>query len=153
MSPRQMAARCPGAQAHGPAVLHDWRFMITTRGTAGIVPAPGAAVHGVLWRCGPHHLHRLDEYEGVWWRNYLRRTVLVSGAGGDRLHAIVYVSWRRYAGQGRPDYLLTAVLPGAEAFGLPDHYREEISGWLPQNAIGGARGRYRGRKRPPNATR
>ena len=49
LCPVQMARRCPGGQAIGQAVLHDWRFLINIRTYATIEAKPGAATHGVLW--------------------------------------------------------------------------------------------------------
>ncbi len=148
MLARQMAERCPGARPIGGAVLRNWQFIITTRGTANIEPADGGTVHGVLWRCTLEHLHRLDQFEGVRWRNYLRRMQLVEREGEQRrTAAFIYVSARRYKGQARPDYMLTAVVPGARAFGLPHHYISELESWLPDTPAGAASNHYRGRRR------
>jgi len=148
MLARQMAERCAGARALGRAVLENWRFLITKRGSASIAPAPGRRVHGVLWRCSPEHFHTLDQYEGVRFANYLRRPVTVSDADGRALRAITYVGTRRQAGVARVDYMVTAVLPGALAFGLPEDYCHELSSWLAERPIGEQRIRYRGRRRP-----
>lgn len=144
-----MAERCPGARALGPAVLPGWRFWITTRGSASIVPDGDYGVHGVLWTCEPYHIHTLDAFEGVGWRNYFRRTLAIEH-GGDERRAFVYVSSRRYPGLARPNYMLSAVIPGARWFGLPDAYIEELYGWLPGRIIGanGPGQRYRGTRSP-----
>lgn len=163
MLAQQMAQRCPGARAVGPARLNGWRFMITKRGTANIKRDAKAEVHGVLWDCQPHHLSLLDQWEGVAWRNYLRQRVVVrlgchapeevadgacdaAAAPAEFCHSFVYVSSRILAGRGRPDYLLNAVLPGARAFGLPDHFIAELESWLPRRPIAHSR-RYMGRRR------
>lgn len=146
MSPRQMAERCPGARPLGPARLEGWRFHITTRGSATIIPGERDEVHGVVWRCEPWHLHRLDAYEGVRWRNYRRRWVEVHHTAGSSV-ALTYVSSRIYRGVARSDYVLTAVLPGGRAFSLPETYLDEIAKWLPSRPIGAGARRYRGRRR------
>ena len=148
MLPRQMAERCPGARPLGAATLRDWRFIITTRGTANIERERGASVHGVLWSCHQAHLRRLDLFEGVHWNNYIRRMELVD-FGGERhwTAAFTYVSARRYRARARPNYMLTAVMPGARAFGLPAHYMAELESWMPDYAGGAANNRYRGRRR------
>lgn len=148
MSPAQMAERCPGARALGAAALQSWRFHITTRGSASIRPDPDGVVHGVLWRCDAAHFHALDRYEGLHWGNYHRRLVLVDGHGGGRAHALTYVSPRRYPGRARLNYMVTAVIPGARAFGLPEPYIDELHSWLPVRTIGERQRRYRGRTRP-----
>jgi len=147
MHPAQMAERCPGARAVGQGVLPGWRFLITTRGTASIIPDRDSEVHGILWRCGPGHFHALDRYEGVHWRNYVRRPVLVDRPIGAALPAQAYVSFRRYPGRARSNYMRTAVIPAARAFGLPGDYIEELESWLPNRIQGPVATRYRGRKR------
>src|SRR5258705_1324476 len=53
MSRTLMRQRCPGATELGPARLEGHRFIITRAGYASVEPAPGQAVHGVLWRVNP----------------------------------------------------------------------------------------------------
>lgn len=141
-----MAERCPGAKAIGHAKLPNWKFHITTRGSANILPVKGAMVHGVLWRCNHIHMHCLDDYEGVSRRNYLPRRVLVKCKIDDLHHAIAYVSERRYPGRARTDYMHSAVLPGAKAFSLPKSYISELESWLPSRRVLGTKMRYRGRR-------
>ncbi|MBI1385674.1 MAG: gamma-glutamylcyclotransferase [Rhizobiales bacterium] len=146
MSPGQMARRCPGSKAVGRAVLHGWRFNITKRGSASIVPAPEGAVHGVLWRVSPAHVHTLDLYEGVAVRNYVRRTVQIATPDGHYRTALTYVGTHRLTGRPRVAYMTTAVLPGARAFDLPQGYQAMLAGLLPRLRLGGTRRLYRGRK-------
>ena len=63
MDPASMRRRCPTAVAMGRARLNDWRFIVTRDGYASIVRAPGAVVHGVLWRLGPRDLAAINAYE------------------------------------------------------------------------------------------
>lgn len=142
----QMAERCPGAQLLGPARLEGWRFLTTKRGTANIVRDRQAIVHGALWRCTPRHLYRLDQFEGVSFRNYLRRFVTVRRADGHECSALIYWAPRHLPGTARIDYLTTALIPGAEALGLPENYVEELRHCLKSKfVIGMGRNRYRGR--------
>jgi gamma-glutamylcyclotransferase (GGCT)/AIG2-like uncharacterized protein YtfP len=149
MSPVQMQDRCPGAKALGPGILSGWQFRITTRGTANIVPCSRGIVHGVIWKCGSSHIGALDKFEGVHRRNYLHKNVFVYDTTNKALRtALTYVSLtRHYTGVGRVDYLRTAVIPGAMAFGLPQVYISELESWLPVREIGTGRSRYRGVKR------
>lgn len=153
MSPQQMAARCPGARALGSARLEGWRFHITTRGTASILPHSERAVHGVLWRCSYEHVHTLDRFEGVAWRNYFRRHVAVEISDGRSLRALTYVSARRYPGVARANYMLTRVIPAAMAFDLPKIYLAELESWLTARPIADRKAGYRGRKTPTRAPR
>lgn len=146
MHPGQMQRRCPGARAVGPASLLGWQFIITTRGTANIVPHTSARVHGVLWVVTHRHVADLDRWEGISWRNYLRRMTPVTMVCGTERSANVYVSARHYCGSPRADYLHGAVLGGAEAFELPEPYIAELRRWCTKSRpIGVARG-YRGRR-------
>ncbi len=147
MSALQMAERCPGARSVGPARLAGYRFRVATHGGANIVRNDGDAVHGVLWQCAPVHLATLDRFEGVRVGAYFRRYVMVETADGSLLRVVTYIGTRTYPGPGRANYMLTAVIPGAIAHGLPDHYVGELQSWLPRLAIGDKRTRYRGRRR------
>lgn len=147
MSPMQMAERCPGSFHRGTGVLHGWRFHITTRGSASIVPFADGEVHGVLWRCSAEHFHTLDRFEGVALGNYRRRHIQVIDDVGRLNRAITYVGSRHHPGRARVDYMMTAVLRGAEAHGLPEHYITELKGWLPRVPVGEKCRRYRGSRK------
>lgn len=147
MHPDVMAERCRGARAVGTAQLLGWRFHITKRGSASIIPAYESTVFGVLWRCVPAHIHHLDRYEGVAWGNYHRRRLVVEGADGRCIPAFSYVNSRHHPGRARVSYMTTAILPGAEAFGLPQFYIDELRAWLPDRPIGETRNRYRGSRK------
>ena len=145
MSPRQMQRRCPGARAVGPVRLLGWKFIITTRGGANVVKSPGHVVQGVLWQVTTFHLAKLDRWEGVSSGVYRRTRVPVEGSSHHK-SAVVYVADRRWPGRSRTDYMLTAILPGAVAFGMDGAYRAELAGWLPRRPIGPIRTPYRGRR-------
>ena len=59
MSKTLMERRCRNAVAVGPARLEGWRFLVSLDGFASVVPAPGAVVHGVLWRISARELAAL----------------------------------------------------------------------------------------------
>ncbi|MGI9407199.1 MAG: gamma-glutamylcyclotransferase family protein [Hyphomicrobiaceae bacterium] len=147
MSAPQMADRCPGAVALGPTRLPGYRFRINTHGSANIVPDAGSGVHGVLWNCAPRDLKTLDLYEGVRVRNYLRRHVVVVSDAGESYPCLTYIGTRTWPGRPRVNYMMTAVIPGAVAHGLPDAYLEELHAWMPRVVIGEKKIRYRGRRR------
>ncbi len=147
MSPRQTPRRCPGARPVGPARLEGWRLLITSRGGASIAPDPEGITHGVLWRFEARHIGLMDRWEGVAVGVYHRRWLRVIGPEERELTALTYVSFNRYPGSPRASYINSAMLYGAAAFGLPEHYHDEIRSWLPRRPIG-ANELYRGRRTP-----
>lgn len=146
MSPRQMARRCPGARPVGMAVLDHWRFQITTRGSANILPARGNRVHGVLWRVELRHLFLLDQWEGVAHGYYQRKRVRVRFDGGAERSAFTYSSTHRADGIPKPSYMESAILVGARFFGFPDDVVAELESWRSLSGIGAARRVYVGRR-------
>ena len=102
----------------------------------------------MLWRCDSVHFHSLDQFEGVRWGNYRRRAVGIESGQRGPVSALTYVNWRRYPGRARPNYLLTAVIPGARAFGLPEDYVSELESWLPRRIVADLGKRHRGRRTP-----
>ncbi|MGF1651435.1 MAG: gamma-glutamylcyclotransferase family protein [Hyphomicrobiaceae bacterium] len=145
MSPRQMQRRCPGARPAGTALALGWRFLITTRGGANIVTAPGHTVEGVLWRVERRHIALLNRWEGVPSGVYRRRVMTVHHGDKTRT-AIVYVNARWWPGRARADYVHTAILPGARAFALSERYCDEIVAWLGRRPVGPVGVVYRGRR-------
>jgi gamma-glutamylcyclotransferase (GGCT)/AIG2-like uncharacterized protein YtfP len=143
MSRALMGRRCPGAHALGSARLDGWRFMIMREGYASVAPAPGAAVHGVVWRLSPRDLAALNAYESLDRGLYVRRVLpIVVGAG--RRPALVYVAPGRAQGRPQPGYqeLLVAA---AREWGLPGDYIATLERWMPgfRGALGVATGEMR----------
>jgi gamma-glutamylcyclotransferase (GGCT)/AIG2-like uncharacterized protein YtfP len=125
----QMAARCPGARPMGPAVLDNWRFLITRDGYASVEPEPGGLVHGVLWRCTPKHIATLDAYEDVPGGWYRPVRVSVRCAGLSHM-ALAYRCRVRLPGRPARGYHDRVVIPAAREWGLPGAYISELEGWL-----------------------
>lgn len=162
MSPRQMQRRCPGAQAVGVAALRGWRFIISTRGGANVVPDKASLVYGVLWHVEGHHLADLDGWEGVSAGVYRRLMCYVQGTApsGRRrrfperpIPAVVYISAYNHPGRARRDYIETAILPGARAFAIDDGYANDLRLWLGRRPIGPVGQIYRGRRSPKRTGR
>lgn len=128
MSRAVMRQRCPGARAVGPARLDGWRYLITRDGYASVRPAPGAAVHGVLWRLSPRDLAALNAYESLDSGLYVRRVLPVL-VGARRQPALVYVAPRR-AGRARPGYQ-ELVVAAAREWDLPAGYVAALARWTP----------------------
>ena len=150
MSPRQTPRRCPGARVLGDARLEDWRFWITTRGGASIVPEKGAVTHGILWRFEPHHVALMDRWEGVTAGVYRRVWLRVAYSPRGTVTAVTYIADGRWPGIAKANYINSAILVGAEHFGLPEAYCGEIRSWLPRRPIA-ANEAYRGRRTPKPA--
>jgi len=134
MSRALMAARCPGARALGPASLEGWRFLIIREGYASVTPAPGLAVHGVLWRLSPRDLAALNAYENLAAGLYVRRLLPVS-VGARRTSALVYVAPRRSEGRPRPGYQ-ELVVAAAREWSLPEHYVRGLERLVPSGFHG-----------------
>ena len=127
LDPRQMAQRCPEAQAQGAAVLEDWRFLINERGFATIVKDPAAKVHGHIWLLTPGDEAALDKYESVDEDNYRKEVLKVQQDGGS-VSSMVYIDHRQKPGKPRPNYL-PGILHGAAHFKLPPDYQKELASW------------------------
>jgi gamma-glutamylcyclotransferase len=88
-------------------------------------------VIGVIYRCSPAALDKLDTYE----RGYERRRIVVTDESGATLGAVAYVAKPdRIVRGGKPSAeYLEKVIRGARQHGLPDAYIREIEA----NALGG----------------
>jgi cation transport regulator ChaC len=127
MSRTHMARRCPGAVPIGPARLQGWRFIVTLDGFASIVPAPGAVVHGVLWRLSARDLAALNAYESLDSGLYVRRTFPVR-VGGRIVAAMAYVGRESKPGKPRPGYQRVLVAAARE-WRLPEAYVRSLERW------------------------
>jgi len=127
MSSALMGRRCRNAVAIGAARLDGWRFIVTRDGFASVVPAAGAAVHGVLWQLSPRDLAALNAYESLDSGLYVRR-VLPVRSGERVIPALVYVGRDRTPGQPRPGYQ-RVVVEAAREWRLPDTYVRALERW------------------------
>lgn len=110
------------------AWLPDYRLVFNMRGEDGQVYAnlerPGDGVFGVLYRCGPDTLDKLDAYEG----GYERRQMLVTDQDGVKLSVIAYIAKADRVVNGRKpsaEYV-EKILRGATQHGLPEDYVRHI---------------------------
>ncbi|HZR73044.1 gamma-glutamylcyclotransferase family protein [Bradyrhizobium sp.] len=124
MSRKFMRRLCPAARALGPASLSGWRFAIVASGFASIKPAPGGAVHGVLWRLSPRDRAVLDTYEDVESGLYRRRVVPVRHRGR-LVPAMVYVGRGQSGGRATSEYC-RLVIEAARDWELPIPYQREL---------------------------
>lgn len=131
-----MRVRCPGAVAHGTAMLRGWRFVMSRDGYASIVPERGGVVLGVLWGLGVRDLAAINAYENVAGGLYVRRRLPVRSASRCR-QTLVYIAARPGEGMPRPGYL-AIVVAAARDWALPERYVRSLRRWSP-SAWGGAR--------------
>jgi Gamma-glutamyl cyclotransferase, AIG2-like len=134
MSRALMRRRCPGARALGPARLDGWRFAIMREGYASIVPARGAAVHGVVWRLSPRDLAALKAYESLDRGLYVCRVLSVL-IGSRRQAALVYLAPGRAPGRPQPGYQ-ELVVAAAREWSLPDDYVQALARLVPSGLHG-----------------
>lgn len=116
--------RCPNAHLLGPALLHDYRFLIDAKGYASVVPNKGTSVPGILWCVSPDDFKRLDKREGLNMRppSYRKETKSVqfmlpfriTRDGNNSIDADIYVSNRPEGHQASPGYIEEIL----EGFGL-----------------------------------
>lgn len=86
----QMNYRCPSSEVIGKATLNDYKLAFRGHGFATVLPSPGDAVQGVLWRIASEDERRLDFYEG-YPRHYEKETVTVYAADGTSQEVMVYI--------------------------------------------------------------
>ena len=108
------------------ARLTGYRLAFNKRGSepgqvyANIVPEPEAEVYGVIYRCSPEALHRMDRWEV----GYRRHPVEAVTRSGETVEAVAYVAepeWVCDEQAPNPDYL-ERILRGAREHGLPEEY-------------------------------
>jgi len=110
------------------ARLPSYRLVFNMRGDDGQLYAnisqPGGGVIGVLYRCGPAALSRLDVYE----EGYDRRRVLVTLESGTAREAMAYIARpESTTNEGVPSAeYLEIILRGAKRQGLPQDYIASI---------------------------
>jgi gamma-glutamylcyclotransferase (GGCT)/AIG2-like uncharacterized protein YtfP len=136
MSRTWMRQLCPEAQALGPAMLADHRFLVMSGGYASVLPHAGGVVHGVLWHIGPGDFHALDRYEDVAGGLYDRWMIAVQHRGSRRT-ALIYVGRSHAPGRARPEYC-ELVLNAARDWELPATYVANLARQL--SACGGEAG-------------
>jgi len=130
----QMRRRCPSSRVVGRATLADHRlgFPVTSHGdwaggVAGVHPAPGDAVEGVVYDVSGEDLLELDRYEAVAVGLYRRVTVKVALADGGSAEVLTYHANGDDPAAHRPSRrYLDTIITGARHHGLPASYVE----WL-----------------------
>jgi AIG2 family protein len=121
MDPEQMAARCPGAERLGTAVLDGHAFGIAAGGFGTALPARGRSIHGVLWFLTPADEAVLDRFEEVDRGFYRKREAGVVTPDGSTVQAMIYHAADPSPGRPNPGYL-ERVVEVSESLGFPPEY-------------------------------
>ncbi len=108
------------------------RLEVSEPAFANII-SPGQGVLGVVYRCRPADLEKLDRFE----RGYERQPILVTDLQGEVLEAAAYIiqpALVRNYGSPSAEYL-QRIITGARQHGLPERYVGEIIGIAAANQI------------------
>lgn len=125
----QMQSRTGSIHDAKVAALIGYRLAFNKQGSgkeiyASILPQADRIVWGVIYRCKPLAMEKLDVWEGVPKGHYRRQTVTVVTQAGERIEAIAYVAEPNHiCHEGRPtDAYLSRILTGARHHQLPEEY-------------------------------
>jgi cation transport regulator ChaC len=115
------------------ARLDGYRIAFNKRGKDGtgkanIVGDPDGTVWGVVYRCSPAALDKMDTHEGVAGGHYARTQVRVRVDAGDELDAVTYIAGDSFVDNtlAPSKKYLETVLQGARDHDLPHDYVREV---------------------------
>ena len=95
---------------------------------ATIIPQENSAVYGVVYRCSPLAISRLDQFEGVSENCYQRKSVQVTGLDGEIFTSEVYIGQDFSEESAYPSSSYWAsIRTGANEHGLPLEYIKVLS--------------------------
>jgi len=100
----QMRDRCPGHEEVGYGVLQGYRWIISLRGYATIVPSARDEVHGQVYKLTEADEGSLDRYEGVAEGVYRKEMVTVM-LDGRAAPCLVYIDAVEAEGVAWPEYV------------------------------------------------
>ncbi len=127
LSQKQMFARCPHAVLVGKARVQNYKFAITgyssrwRGGVATIVSKRGSEVWGAIYELDPDCLVRLDGFEGVKYRAYVRKIITCRYANNKKCLATTYVREPRRLTHWSAKYR-NIILDSARKLNLPADY-------------------------------
>lgn len=119
---RQMAFRCPDAEAVGTGIIEDHRLTFKALGAsafATIEPSEGESVPVAVWQISRRDEMALDRYEG-YPTHYTREQMDVLMDGGECIEGLVYVMNSRAVPRLPSQGYFEAVLSGYRSFGLDE---------------------------------
>lgn len=101
----QMTTRCPSTILIGTATLSSYRWVISYRGYANLVPSIPDACYGFIYTITKEDEAKLDGYEGVpgcYQKEILKLEMLDDGR---LLEALVYIDYRIAEGVAQTEYV------------------------------------------------
>lgn len=128
-----MRKHAPDAVPVGPALLANYRFVITADGYASVEPARGRCVRGVVWRLTPRDRATLDAWENIAAGLY-RAAMLTVRQANRRRPALVYIARQRPLGRPKAGYM-EIVVAAARQWDMPADYVALLQGWLPRRPL------------------
>lgn len=100
----QMTSRCPDHRVVGSGILLGYRWIITARGYASVVPSSADFVFGMVYALSESDEERLDACERVGEGLY-RKELLVVDTERGKLRCLVYVDPIREEGSPKEEYV------------------------------------------------
>lgn len=130
MSRAQIRTRAGEAAEEQAGKLENYELVFNRKArggsaTANIRPAQGKNVYGVLYRISESGLRSLDRFQGAP-THYRRIEVNVTGAGGNKVAAQVFIATKVEKGLRPAGHYLQSILDAAEEHQLPGEYVEEL---------------------------
>jgi len=129
---QQMMARCPDHLEIGQGVVKGWRWIITTRGYASIVPSEPDYVLGTVYELSAMDIENMDVYEGVAKGSYFKEMIAVE-VNGKELSCLVYIDLVLEEGEPKEEYI-SRINHGLRDARFPDEYVERyLRRFIPSN--------------------
>lgn len=135
MNLAQMARRCPNSPLKGVGVLRGYRWIITSRGYANIIPDPQEMVEGLLFFLSAEDEIKLDHFEGVAEGNYRKAAVTVR-SNGEALIALAYIDPIVAEGRPQDEYVERMNMAVRDAQLSPEYLQQTIRRFIPEGSRG-----------------
>lgn len=129
----QMRRRCPSSKYIGTAILHDWKWIISDRGYANVIPSPGDIVWGMVYILSAIDEAYLDRNEGAptIYEKKVMNVDFMPAKGlaveGGLIQGLVYVDVKRtHVGDIAEEYIyrMNQAIKDAVQMGVPEEYIE-----------------------------
>ncbi|TFK42319.1 hypothetical protein BDQ12DRAFT_676005 [Crucibulum laeve] len=128
----QMNRRCPENKLIGIASLANWKWIISLRRYANVIPSPGDIVYGLIYELSEQDERNLDKFEGVAIGSYEKEIIPVDfiaqgAAQSTVINALVYVDRRQGESTPWEEYIYRMNMGIADGLdhGIPKSYIEK----------------------------
>ncbi|KAF7778518.1 hypothetical protein Agabi119p4_2863 [Agaricus bisporus var. burnettii] len=128
---RQMNTHAPDNQFIGLAFIEGWKWIISRRGYANVIPSPGDVVYGLVYTVSSSDEANLDAFEGVpnmYSKFYLNITMGTQEKPGTRHRSLLYIDVNSKVPAPAPQEYIDRINEGIEdcrKAGMPESYIEE----------------------------